>query len=88
MDVKLLGKTLTGTEALGGQFTYNSQGQGVHFVENRYVSFYGNASYTFDDKLSLTASMRIDQSNLFGTDPKYQYRPLWSVVAHVRLLGP
>ena len=50
--------------------------------------FYGNASYTFDDKLSLTASMRIDQSNLFGTDPKYQYRPLWSVGAQYRLLGP
>lgn len=88
LDEKLLGKTLTGTEALGGQFTYNSQGQGFHFAENRYVSFYGNASYTFDDKLSLTASMRIDQSNLFGTDPKYQYRPLWSVGAQYRLLGP
>ena len=32
--------------------------------------------------------MRIDQSNLFGTDPKYQYRPLWSVGAQYRLLGP
>ena len=32
-----------------------------------------------DERYSLTGSIRIDQSNLFGTDPKYQYRPLWSV---------
>ncbi len=43
------------------------------------MSFYAIGSYTFDDRYSLTGSVRIDQSNLFGTDPKYQYRPLWSV---------
>ena len=48
-------------------------------TEDRYVSFYANGSYTFDERYSLTGSIRIDQSNLFGTDPKYQYRPLWSV---------
>ena len=43
------------------------------------MSFYGNASYTYDRRTTLTGSIRIDQSNLFGTDPKYQYKPLWSV---------
>jgi len=51
-------------------------------VDNRYVSFYGNASYTLDNRLTVNGSIRIDQSNLFGTDPKYQYKPLWSVGAH------
>lgn len=46
--------------------------------EDRYVSFYGNGSYTFDRKITATASIRMDQSNLFGSDPKYQYKPLWS----------
>ncbi|MEE9348838.1 MAG: TonB-dependent receptor, partial [Flavobacteriaceae bacterium] len=48
-------------------------------VTNRYFSFYTNAAYTYNRKYSLTGSVRIDQTNLFGTDPKYQYRPLWSV---------
>lgn len=86
IDEKILGKTLTGTEALGGQFTYKSLENGFSYVENRYISFYGNASYSFDDRLSLTASIRMDQSNLFGTDPKYQYRPLWSAGAQYKLL--
>ncbi len=50
-------------------------------TENRFVSFYGNASYTFDKKYTLNGSIRTDQSNLFGSDPKYRYKPLWSVGA-------
>ncbi|RAJ74989.1 TonB-linked SusC/RagA family outer membrane protein [Chitinophaga dinghuensis] len=48
---------------------------------NRYVSFYGNAAYTYNDKYMVSGSMRYDLSNLFGTNPKYQYRPLWSAGA-------
>ncbi len=73
---------LNGTEALNGYFTwYYTSNNYLRADEDRYVSFYANGSYTFDEKYSITASMRIDQSNLFGTDPKYQYRPLWSVGA-------
>lgn len=51
-----------------------------HFteIEDRFVAFFGNLSYLLNNRYSLTASARIDQSNLFGTDPKYRYRPLWS----------
>ena len=48
---------------------------------NRYFSAYGNMSYDFDNKYVVTGSMRLDQSNLFGTDPKYRYKPFWSVGA-------
>lgn len=48
---------------------------------HRYISAYLNAGYTFDGKYSATASVRMDQADLFGTDPKYRYRPLWSVGA-------
>ncbi|WEK19937.1 MAG: SusC/RagA family TonB-linked outer membrane protein [Candidatus Pedobacter colombiensis] len=51
------------------------------FEDNRYVSAYFNGVYTFKSKYTLSGSMRIDQSNLFGTDPKYRYKPLWSVGA-------
>ena len=42
---------------------------------------YLNASYTFDNKYTLTASLRNDASNLITDDPKYRYSPFWSVGA-------
>lgn len=47
----------------------------------RYFSMYANASYSFDDRYTVNASMRIDQSNLFGTDPSIQFKPIWSAGA-------
>ena len=68
------------TESLAGSFSWSFTGNNwINEIENRYVSFYANAAYAFDSKYNLTASIRVDQSNLFGTDPRYQYRPLWSV---------
>lgn len=46
---------------------------------NRFVSFYSNASYTFNDRYVLSGSIRWDRSNLWGTSSKYQNKPLWSV---------
>lgn len=51
------------------------------FTDNRYLSYYGNAAYTYNHKYTITGSLRIDQSNLFGTDPKFRYTPLWSTGA-------
>lgn len=48
---------------------------------HRYVSAYFNAGYTYDTRYSLNGSVRVEQADLFGTDPKYRYRPLWSVGA-------
>ncbi|HJF70407.1 MAG TPA: SusC/RagA family TonB-linked outer membrane protein [Butyricimonas virosa] len=53
----------------------------VTSTKHRYVSAYANAGYTYDSKYSLNASVRVEQADLFGTDPKYRYRPLWSVGA-------
>lgn len=50
-------------------------------VINRFASFYANGTYTFSDRYSVTGSARMDLSNLFGTNPSYQYRPLWSAGA-------
>lgn len=79
-NIKDLGTGLKGTESLSGTYSwqdknYNKFTEG----EDRYVAFYGNASYTYNDRYALTGSIRVDQSNLFGTDPKYQWKPLWSL---------
>jgi TonB-linked SusC/RagA family outer membrane protein len=51
------------------------------YTEDRFVSGYTNLVYSYNNIYSLTASVRIDQSNLFGTNPKYKFKPLWSVGA-------
>ncbi len=50
-------------------------------IVNRFVSIYGNAGYTYDNRYTVTGSIRWDRSNLWGTDSKYQNKPLWSVGA-------
>lgn len=48
------------------------------YADDRFISYYANGAYTYDDRYTVTGSLRIDQSNLFGTDPKFRYTPLWS----------
>ena len=45
---------------------------------NRYISTYGNAAYTYNDKYIFSASARKDASNLFGVNSNQQWNPLWS----------
>ncbi|WP_423735532.1 SusC/RagA family TonB-linked outer membrane protein [Chitinophaga caseinilytica] len=47
--------------------------------DNRFFSVYSNGSYEYDNRFILSGSARIDQGNLFGTNPKYRYKPNWSV---------
>ncbi|ATL46173.1 SusC/RagA family TonB-linked outer membrane protein [Chitinophaga caeni] len=71
--------SLKGTESINSTFNfdYNSYNNFTYF-EDRYVSAYGNVGYNYDHKYNATASVRVDNSNLFGTDPRYRYLPLWS----------
>lgn len=49
------------------------------FRDVRFVSWYGNASYEYNNRYLLSGSVRLDLTNFFGTDPEYRYKPLWSV---------
>ena len=42
------------------------------------ASFFGSASYTFDDRYVLNANIRSDGSNKFGSNPKYRWLPTYS----------
>lgn len=50
----------------------------IAFRDNRFVSWYANASWEYDRRFLLSGSIRLDQTNFFGTDPRYRYKPLWS----------
>lgn len=62
----------------GNELTINYINKfGYHL--NRYFSAYSNLAYTYDDKYSVSASVRTDASNFITDDPKYKYSPFWSV---------
>lgn len=46
--------------------------------DNRYVSYYGNAAYTYLAKYTATVSARRDASNLLGVNTNNRWNPLWS----------
>lgn len=49
------------------------------FIENRYMSYYGTASYTYDNRYTVFGSLRFDGADMFGVDPKYKITPLWAI---------
>ncbi|MFJ1426389.1 SusC/RagA family TonB-linked outer membrane protein [Capnocytophaga canimorsus] len=59
--------------------------EGFQETQNRYVAAYSNFTYLYTDKYVVSGSIRMDQSNLFGTDPKYRYKPFWSLAGRWRL---
>ncbi|SER30223.1 SusC/RagA family TonB-linked outer membrane protein [Pedobacter rhizosphaerae] len=46
---------------------------------DRFLSFYGNASLAYLGKYTLSGSVRMDRSNLFGVSANQKGVPLWSV---------
>jgi TonB-linked SusC/RagA family outer membrane protein len=47
--------------------------------DNRFVSVYANSSYEYNNRFVISGSIRMDMANFFGTDPKFRYKPIWSV---------
>ncbi|QDW27928.1 SusC/RagA family TonB-linked outer membrane protein [Pedobacter sp. KBS0701] len=61
----------------GGSFTTRDAAVNRINIE-RFVSFYSNVGYAYDEKYLFTGSIRWDKSNLWGTSSKYQNTPIWS----------
>jgi TonB-linked SusC/RagA family outer membrane protein len=59
------------TGTIGGRNTYDGN-------FDRYISYYGNASYSYNEKYILSGSYRKDESNLFGVKANQKGVPLWS----------
>ena len=68
---------------------YDNPGSGNTILSNtsesdgtdHYLSYYGNAAYTYDRRLTISASARKDQSNLFGVRSNQKGVPLYSLGA-------
>ena len=55
----------------------------TRIIDNKsnYFSVYGSATYSYDERYVLTASIRSDASNRFGQDRRARFLPVWSVGA-------
>lgn len=52
---------------------------GIQSLTDRFLSYYGNAAYTYKHRYTLSGSARKDMSNLFGVKANQRGVPLWSV---------
>lgn len=61
-------------------FTFENMSSGIDFTDQlyRFVSLYGNASYTYNERYTLFASARKDAANLFGVNANQRGAPFWS----------
>ncbi len=80
IDERVLSNTYTGVLGNWVSFDKNSISK-IYELTNRFVSFYGNAAYTYKDRYMATGSIRWDRTNLFATGSKYQKKPIWSIGA-------
>lgn len=54
---------------------------GLTEYADRFLSYFGNAAYSYNDKYTLSGSLRWDGSNLFGVKTNQKGVPLWSAGA-------
>lgn len=59
--------------------TYIQDGTLFKQYVNRFVSVFANGAYTYNNRYTLSASVRRDASNLFGIATNQKWVPLWSV---------
>jgi len=63
----------------GGTKTLGVAARSFQEEKHRNLSTFANAGYTYLNRYNITGSYRVDQADLFGADPEYKNRPLWSV---------
>jgi len=81
-DEKLLSTTGVAGAILrnssSGNNTLSARNERFSEVETRFFSLYANAAYTNNKKYTFNSSIRMDQSNLFGSNKSTQFKPIWS----------
>ncbi len=83
-DIKDLQATDLGVNysPVGSSPVDDISGDGVGFrtseTLHRFYSLYFTGGYTYDKRYSASFSWRVDKTDLFGADPEFRGRPLWS----------
>jgi TonB-linked SusC/RagA family outer membrane protein len=59
--------------------TLTSRAETFGEYDTRFFSLYANAAYTYNKRYTFNGSVRMDQSNLFGSNKSTQFKPIWSL---------
>jgi TonB-linked SusC/RagA family outer membrane protein len=78
MNSLALSQTGTPSYIYGNNRTLATVSRSQKEILHRYFSVFSSVGYTFLSKYNVTGSYRVDRADLFGVDPKYKNRPLWS----------
>lgn len=62
-------------------YLFNTFGYTFSDRTDRYLSYFFNAGYTYDQRYGLSFSIRYDGSNFVSDDPDLRWSPMWSVGA-------
>lgn len=57
---------------------YANSYDGFGDIENKELSYFLSATYTYDNRYTGSASLRFDESNLFGASHKYRRNPIYA----------
>lgn len=73
-----------GTKNQWGTSSYYDSASYDRFTDNlnREISYFLSAVYTYDNRYTVSGSVRIDKSNLFGVSDKYRRNPIWALGAN------
>lgn len=77
-SVDLITTTPTTVYGTLGTTSYNNNEKDQR---RRFLSYYANAAYSFDNKYTVSGSVRLDDYNNFGVDKSLRRTPLWSTGA-------
>lgn len=66
---------------VNGSYDFIQRNQYLGHRRTNFVSLFANAAYTYDQKYTLSGSVRRDASNLFGLKTNDQWNPFWSAGA-------
>ncbi|MDN3596979.1 hypothetical protein [Zunongwangia endophytica] len=74
-SVDVVSLNYTTVEGWNSTLNYGNQ---LTDQRRRFLSYYGNAAYTYKKKYVVSGSVRLDDYNNFGVDKSYRRTPLWS----------
>lgn len=71
-------RLIAGSGGLVANKLYESMINRITDRESNFLSYYGSATYSYDERYVVTGSFRSDASNRFGQDRRHRFLPVWA----------
>ncbi|MGG5902303.1 SusC/RagA family TonB-linked outer membrane protein [Sphingobacterium daejeonense] len=81
LSVSVVDFTRQYPNVVNGSLSFIPDGLSLTSTNTRFLSAFGNAAYTYDNRYTLSGSLRRDATNLFGLRVRDKWNLLWSMGA-------